>query len=98
MKWDKKGNNNKKFSKGKNFNSFSKHQKFQDFEPREANIGELKIENVDSNYILMGTIEKIQQTGGPTVFMFSDGTGTLGLKGFIKFLRLLATFSSKRQL
>ncbi len=83
MKWDKKGNKNNKFSKGKSFNSFSKHQKFQDFEPKDANVGELKIENVDSNYLLIGFVEKIQQTGGPTVFMFSDGTGTLGLKGFI---------------
>ncbi|MGY4884143.1 MAG: hypothetical protein ACP5NZ_01035 [Nanobdellota archaeon] len=31
-----------------------------------------------------GQINKIVQTGGPTVFVVSDGTGNLSLKGFIK--------------
>lgn len=31
---------------------------------------------------LMGSVERIIQTGGPTVFYIADGTGTLALKGF----------------
>ncbi|MEK6898893.1 MAG: OB-fold nucleic acid binding domain-containing protein [Nanoarchaeota archaeon] len=31
---------------------------------------------------LMGSVERIVQTGGPTVFYIADGTGTLALKGF----------------
>ncbi|HOK35510.1 MAG TPA: DHH family phosphoesterase [Candidatus Pacearchaeota archaeon] len=32
---------------------------------------------------LIGVVEKIIQTGGPTVFEINDGTGNLSLKGFI---------------
>jgi len=32
---------------------------------------------------LIGIIEKIVQTGGPTVFEINDGTGHLSLKGFV---------------
>lgn len=32
---------------------------------------------------MSGLIERIAQTGGPTIFVISDGTGTLALKGFI---------------
>lgn len=32
--------------------------------------------------ILSGIVEKIVQTGGPTIFVVSDGTGNLSLKGF----------------
>ena len=34
--------------------------------------------------ILKGIVERIIQTGGPTIFMTSDGTGILPLKGFSK--------------
>ena len=33
--------------------------------------------------IVSGRIEKVFQTGGPTVFSLEDGTGTLSLKGFV---------------
>ncbi len=32
---------------------------------------------------LIGTVDRIVQTGGPTVFVVSDGTGTFSLKGFV---------------
>ena len=40
---------------------------------------------VDSKKIgIRGEITKIIQTGGPTIFFISDGTGSLSIKGFIK--------------
>lgn len=32
---------------------------------------------------LVGRIEKIQQTGGPTLFLLFDGSGTMNIKGFV---------------
>lgn len=34
--------------------------------------------------LIKGQITRIVQTGGPTIFFFSDGTGNLSIKGFIK--------------
>ncbi len=34
--------------------------------------------------LLRGEITKIIQTGGPTIFFISDGTGNISIKGFIK--------------
>jgi len=47
---------------------------------------EILIENVDLNskrVAITGKINRIVQTGGPTVFIVSDGTGNFALKGFI---------------
>ena len=46
------------------------------------------IEKIDSkiikkNVIVVGLVEKVMQTGGPTVFGIADGTGNLSLKGFV---------------
>jgi len=35
------------------------------------------------NVIVVGLVEKVMQTGGPTVFGIADGTGNLSLKGFV---------------
>ncbi len=32
---------------------------------------------------LIGSVERVVQTGGPTVFVISDGTGNFSLKGFV---------------
>lgn len=40
--------------------------------------------NIKDNVLIIGKITRIAQTGGPTIFMVSDGTGSLALKGFIK--------------
>jgi RecJ-like exonuclease len=40
--------------------------------------------NSKGNALIIGMINRIAQTGGPTIFMVSDGTGSLALKGFIK--------------
>ncbi|MDO8509223.1 MAG: hypothetical protein Q7S27_06100 [Nanoarchaeota archaeon] len=75
MKWNK--NNNKKSHK------FSPKPKRFETEPEERSIGEITKEDLDNNLLLVGFIDKIQQTAGPTVFFISDGTGTLALKGFV---------------
>jgi archaea-specific RecJ-like exonuclease len=47
---------------------------------------EMQIKNIDLNskkVSITGKINRIVQTGGPTVFVTSDGTGSFSLKGFI---------------
>ena len=40
--------------------------------------------NLDSKQVfLIGRVEKVTQTGGPTIFVLYDGTGTIAIKGFI---------------
>jgi len=73
-----------KKNKGKQNNNFRKPvtKSFSRSEPKKVSI-----ENVDLNskgdVIIIGIINRIVQTGGPTVFVVSDGTGNLSLKGFI---------------
>lgn len=71
-----------KKNKGKNTNrpKFSKNTIKE--EPKE-----LLIQDLDSNskgkVMIRGRVNRILQTGGPTVFIVSDGTGNLSLKGFV---------------
>ena len=48
----------------------------------------MKIKDINLNskgkVIVEGFVQRIVQTGGPTIFVVSDGTGMLSLKGFIK--------------
>jgi RecJ-like exonuclease len=62
----------------------------RNFIKREDNreIKEILIENLNEKSLkksvaLTGVIEKISQTGGPTIFEINDGTGNLSLKGFV---------------
>jgi archaea-specific RecJ-like exonuclease len=55
---------------------------------KENNVTDIAIAEIDSSsfrkkVIVSGKIEKVFQTGGPTVFSLEDGTGTLSLKGFV---------------
>ena len=45
-----------------------------------ADIGD---KHLKKNVIVSGLIDKVVQTGGPTIFALVDGTGNLSLKGFI---------------
>ncbi len=51
--------------------------------PREYSLGEITSELEGKMLIVEGIVEKISQTGGPTLFSITDGTGLLALKGFI---------------
>ncbi|MFH1801982.1 MAG: hypothetical protein ABH864_00860 [archaeon] len=48
----------------------------------ELEIRSISRENDGESVAVKGLIERIVQTGGPTIFIVSDGTGNLGLKGF----------------
>ncbi len=49
----------------------------------KATIKDLDHKFLRKSVSVAGLIEKVVQTGGPTVFTLSDGTGILSLKGFI---------------
>ncbi len=80
---------NKKFQKksfGGKFEKADKFSKFEKFVDRKAENVEIKDINQDffnRNVEISGLIEQITQTGGPTIFVVSDGTATLALKGFV---------------
>ena len=90
-KFQKKGFKNNSFQKGndRKFSKFDKPKRFSSFEQfisTPAESVEIKLINQDyfnRSVEVSGVIEKIAQTGGPTIFTVSDGTGTLALKGFI---------------
>jgi len=80
---------NKKFQKksfGGKFEKADKFSKFEKFVDRKAENVEIKDVNQDffnRNVEISGLIEQITQTGGPTIFVVSDGTATLALKSFV---------------
>lgn len=50
---------------------------------KQVPIQEIGKEHMKKAVIVVGLVEKIMQTGGPTVFGIADGTGNLSLKGFV---------------
>jgi archaea-specific RecJ-like exonuclease len=79
----------RKFKGKGNFSKFDRFSKFKDFKkPEEENIGYFDINAINKEFLnklvsINAKIERIAQTGGPTIFVVSDGTSTLSLKGFI---------------
>ncbi len=69
---------NKNYSKNtKKTNKFSK----------DIEVKKILIKNVSEakgRVSIIARVNRVVQTGGPTIFMVSDGTGSLGIKGFIK--------------
>jgi RecJ-like exonuclease len=55
--------------------------------PERHEIKKVKIEDIDLNskgkVSIIGRVNRVIQTGGPTIFAVTDGTGSLSLKGFI---------------
>ena len=81
---------NKRFQGRENFSKFDKFSKFKDFQkfPKEENLGYFELEKVNKELLnktvsISAKIDKIKQTGGPTIFVVSDGTSNLALKGFV---------------
>lgn len=76
----------------KNPNKFKKKSFGQkkSFTPRapikveRLTIAEITSENSKQTLVLTGIVDRIAQTGGPTIFSLTDGTSTLALKGFLK--------------
>jgi RecJ-like exonuclease len=80
--------NGKRF-KEKNKKNFGHHKdfgaKFGNFNnPKVLSINKISLDMLGERVEISGSIEKIVQTGGPTIFVISDGTGVLSLKGFQK--------------
>ena len=72
--------NNKNFKKN---NSFGKPVRpMERVEVRKVSINEIDL-NSRGKVSIMGVVNRIVQTGGPTLFVVGDGTGNLSLKGFI---------------
>lgn len=56
---------------------------FREFiNPDEKSLGEITAAVKGNRYSVSGVVDRVVQTGGPTVFYISDGTGTLPLKSF----------------
>ncbi|MBT4165784.1 hypothetical protein HOE04_01965 [archaeon] len=60
---------------------FKDKPRFQE-NPELVDICDVSSDLAKQTIEVKGLVERVVQTGGPTVFMISDGTGTLGLKGF----------------
>jgi archaea-specific RecJ-like exonuclease len=80
--------NNRKFQKNKgNFNkpknNFEHMNRFISREVKEMSLSEITKNHLNSQIKVIGIIQKVNQTGGPTIFSLSDGTGTLPLKAFV---------------
>tara|TARA_Y100000310_G_C20672163_1_gene810853 strand:+ start:125 stop:1780 length:1656 start_codon:yes stop_codon:yes gene_type:complete len=83
MKNNKKGGkNNKSFNKKSGFSSYTPTKKSFDSPAEEIKISEITLKHTKKTVMLSGIVDKIAQTGGPTVFYLVDGTGTLPLKAF----------------
>lgn len=50
---------------------------------KEMAISDVSIDLAKQSIAVSGVIERVVQTGGPTIFVVSDGTGNLALKGFV---------------
>jgi len=66
----------------KNFVKKSYNQLSPKKEAKEILIKDIALGSKD-DVVIYGKIKKVIQTGGPTIFVASDGTGNLSLKGFV---------------
>jgi len=79
---NKNGNDKRGFGGG-----MKKFERTRFKDPRDVKV--LSIDEVNTDMLkerveIKGSVERVVQTGGPTIFIVSDGTGTLALKGFDK--------------
>jgi RecJ-like exonuclease len=54
----------------------------QNFDAKKVSIENINL-NSKGKIIVEGIVDRVVQTGGPTIFGVSDGTGSLSIKGFI---------------
>jgi archaea-specific RecJ-like exonuclease len=73
----KKFDNNKKFDNKKKFNNSGKS------ELDEVLITNISKAHLRKSVVVQGLVDKVVQTGGPTIFEVSDGSGIMPLKAFI---------------
>ncbi len=79
---------NKKGDDKRGFNSgMKKFDRVRFKDPRDVkalSIDEVSKDMLKERVELKGSVERVIQTGGPTIFIVSDGTASLALKGFEK--------------
>ena len=81
----KKFQNKQKFKKKFNKPSYTKKEFNREPEQvRELDLSEVNLDFSRKTLSVKGAVDKIVQTGGPTIFVVSDGTSSLSLKGFEK--------------
>ena len=51
-------------------------------EASRTDVGAISVKNKGDSFSVYGIIDRVVQTGGPTIFSISDGTGILALKAF----------------
>ena len=79
---NKKGNDKRGFNSG-----MKKFERVRFKDPRDVkavSINEVNKDMLKERVELKGSVERVIQTGGPTIFIVSDGTASLALKGFEK--------------
>ncbi|MAG61696.1 hypothetical protein CMI43_02690 [Candidatus Pacearchaeota archaeon] len=79
---NKKGNDKRGFNSG-----MKKFDRVRFKDPRDVkalSIDEVNKDMLKERVELKGSVERVIQTGGPTIFIVSDGTASLALKGFEK--------------
>lgn len=77
---DRKRDGKRDFSKGgfkKGPSSFAEY-----ISPPNAKIGDITLNDKGNSFTISGSVDRVVQTGGPTVFYVGDGTGMLALKAF----------------
>lgn len=75
-------NNLKKSFRGNNYLREGLRERFERIE--EVSLSKISLDFSKRTLSVKGMVDKIIQTGGPTIFVVSDGTGSLALKGFIR--------------
>ncbi len=72
-------NKKKPFNRGSE-RSFEQYR--EGMNPTDARIEQIDISQKDKRFNLHGMVDSVEQTGGPTIFYITDGTGLLALKAF----------------
>ncbi len=81
-KFNKKNDHKRRNNKNSYENFSNKEGKTHFEKTKEVEISNINLDLSKKTVSVSGVIERIVQTGGPTIFVVSDGTGNLGLKGF----------------
>jgi len=66
----------------RNRDSKESFDKFIHKEIKSLELREINHDLINTEISISGLVNRVSQTGGPTIFNVSDGTGTLALKGF----------------
>lgn len=77
----------KNFKKSREFKPRSQTKSFESFNkkfinPEQSTLDKIDISQKGNNFSVLGLIDSVEQTGGPTIFNLNDGTGALALKAF----------------